>query len=53
MPTLADIEQSADAALAHARARGRVFVDLWNLERFAACPHCLAARHARLHAMNL
>ena len=52
-PTLDDIERSLALALTHARDRGRVFVDLWDLERFADCPHCLAARRDRLHAMNL
>ena len=52
-PTLAEIERSLELALTHAGIRGRVFVDLWNLERFAACPHCFASRRRRLHAMNL
>ena len=52
-PTLEDIERVAAAALAHGSGRGRVFVDLWDLERFARCPECLASRRARLHAMNL
>lgn len=52
-PTLEDIERSATLALAHAASRGRVFVDVWDLERFARCPHCSAARRARLQAMNL
>ena len=33
--------------------RGRVFADLWELDRFSDCAHCLAARIARLDAMNL
>jgi archaeosine synthase beta-subunit len=52
-PALADIERSIELALVHARGSGRVFVDLWDLERFAACPRCLAARRRRLHDMNL
>ena len=52
-PTLADIERSSELALIHADGRGRVFVDLWGLERFAACPHCLASVRRRLHSMNL
>jgi len=52
-PALADIERSIELALTHAGGRGRVFVDLWDLERFAACPHCLASRRRRLHSMNL
>jgi archaeosine synthase beta-subunit len=52
-PALRDIERSVESALTHASGRGRVFVDLWDLPKFAACGRCLAARHARLHAMNL
>jgi archaeosine synthase beta-subunit len=52
-PTLDDIERSLALALAHARGRGRVFVDLWNLDQFTQCPHCRDARRERLHAMNL
>ena len=32
---------------------GRVFVDLWDIERVAACPACRAQRIARIAAMNL
>jgi len=52
-PSLDDVERSAALALAHAAGRGRVFVDVWDLERFANCTHCSAARRARLQAMNL
>jgi radical SAM enzyme (TIGR01210 family) len=52
-PSLADIERSIELALRHAASRGRVFADLWNLERFATCPRCVASRRRRLHAMNL
>ena len=52
-PVLDDIERSIELSLVHARARGRVFVDLWDLERFASCPQCVASRRQRLHAMNL
>jgi hypothetical protein len=34
-------------------ARGRVFVDLWDAERLAACPRCGPARIERLRRMNL
>jgi radical SAM enzyme (TIGR01210 family) len=33
--------------------RGRVFADLWDVECFAACSHCSAARAAALEQMNL
>ena len=52
-PMLADIERSLELALTHAGTTGRVFVDLWNLERFAACRQCFASRRGRLREMNL
>jgi radical SAM enzyme (TIGR01210 family) len=52
-PRLADIERSIEAALTVRPDHGRVFVDLWDLRRFSACPHCFEARRGRLHAMNL
>jgi hypothetical protein len=52
-PDLDDIERSVTIALDHAEGRGRVFVDLWDLERFAANPHDIASRRARLEIMNL
>jgi uncharacterized Fe-S cluster-containing MiaB family protein len=52
-PALADIERSVRVARTVHRGPGRLFVDLWDLDRFASCPHCLEARRARLHAMNL
>ena len=33
--------------------RGRVFADLWNIERIATCPSCSPSRIARLEEMNL
>lgn len=52
-PDLDDIERSFALALTHARHRGRVFVDLWDLDRFAECAQCFAPRRDRLRAMNL
>jgi archaeosine synthase beta-subunit len=52
VPTLDDIERSLALALTHAQGRGRLFADLWDLQRFARCPHCVADRSARLQAMN-
>jgi radical SAM enzyme (TIGR01210 family) len=52
-PRLADIERSLASAIARTPAGRRVFVDLWDLERFAHCRHCLDARRARLQTMNL
>lgn len=33
--------------------RGRVFMDLWDVEQFANCQTCSLVRKQRLHAMNL
>lgn len=33
--------------------RGRVFMDLWDLERFYGCSRCGPQRRARLHEINL
>ncbi len=33
--------------------QGRVFTDLWDLERFSTCDACYTARYNRLHEMNL
>ena len=52
-PRLDDIERSVELAHARAGHRGRLFVDLWNLERFSDCPACFSARRDRLHVMNL
>jgi radical SAM enzyme (TIGR01210 family) len=52
-PTIDDVEHSVDAAFATTRGRGRLFVDVWDLERFAECPECINARRDRLHRMNL
>jgi radical SAM enzyme (TIGR01210 family) len=62
-PDLADIERSIEIALMlSTRGRGRplgrpdfarVFVDLWDIQRFSRCSHCLRDRIGRLNAMNL
>ena len=52
-PDLDDIERSFALVLSHAAGRGRLFVDCWDLERFASCASCLPARRDRLHRMNL
>jgi radical SAM enzyme (TIGR01210 family) len=51
-PDLADVERSAELALTRAE-RGRVLVDLWDLQRFSRCSHCLEDRWLRLRTMNL
>ncbi len=52
-PTLSSLEQVLDEGLKRAHGRGRVFVDLWDLQQFASCPHCVASRRDRLDRMNL
>jgi radical SAM enzyme (TIGR01210 family) len=52
-PRLEDIERSIELALTTRPGRGPIVVDLWDLQRFAACPHCFEARRARLHEINL
>jgi radical SAM enzyme (TIGR01210 family) len=52
-PTVLDIERSLQLARTHARVTGRLFVDLWDLDRFAECRACLEARRGRLLRMNL
>lgn len=52
-PRLEDIERSIELAMARLAGRGRIFVDLWDLQRFAACPRCFEPRRSRLHAINL
>ncbi len=49
-PTLATLEAAQRAVLA--LGRGRVFADLWGLEPFSTCPHCLAVRRERLERVN-
>lgn len=50
-PSIASMEVVLEAGLQ--MDRGRVFVDLWDVERFYACAACGPARKARLHRMNL
>lgn len=52
-PSLGEIEEGGEAALAGAAGRARVFVDLWDLERFARCASCAPARRERLARINL
>lgn len=50
-PRIASLEQVLEAGLG--MNRGRVFVDLWDVERFYTCPHCGPPRAARLREINL
>lgn len=52
-PRLTDIERSLELAYRHFRGRGRIFVDLWELDRLSNCACCFDGRRDRLHAMNL
>jgi hypothetical protein len=50
-PKIDTLETALDRALA--LKRGRVFADLWDLERFSCCPGCFPARRDRLATINL
>jgi len=50
-PSLAAIEEVLDYGID--LRRGRVFMDLWGIERFFACATCGPARAERLREMNL
>ena len=50
-PTFRSLETVLDEGLA--MQRGRVFVDLWDAERFFDCDTCGPARRDRLQQMNL
>src|SRR5205085_5827136 len=45
-PKLSTLEQAAEYGVT--LKRGRVFADLWNLEKFSTCPNCFSRRRARL-----
>ena len=50
-PSLGALERTLETCLA--LRQGRVFVDLWDVERLSACPQCRPARIERLRQMNL
>ena len=50
-PRLADLEAAAGYGVG--LQRGRVFADLWDLEKFSQCADCCDARCQRLRRMNL
>jgi radical SAM enzyme (TIGR01210 family) len=50
-PALATLEAALASGIE--KRRGRVFADLWDLDRFSNCLHCFAARAERLRIMNL
>jgi hypothetical protein len=49
-PQLATLEAAVEYGIA--LGRGRVFADIWDLERFADCAPCFTARAQRLNEMN-
>lgn len=50
-PRLASMEAALEAGIE--LGAGRVFIDLWDAERFYDCPRCGPARRDRLQRMNL
>jgi archaeosine synthase beta-subunit len=50
-PSLATLEAALDYGLG--LRRGRVFADLWDLDKLAGCAACFPARAARLRSINL
>ena len=50
-PSLGSLEEVLEYGIA--LWKGRVFADLWDLERFSGCKQCFQARRARLEKMNL
>lgn len=50
-PQLTTVEAAAEYGIR--LGRGRVFVDLWQMNAISQCPDCRERRIARLHSMNL
>lgn len=50
-PSIDTLELALDRGLA--LQRGRVFADLWDLEKFSSCQACFPARRDRLATINL
>jgi archaeosine synthase beta-subunit len=50
LPTLNSLEEVFDEALK--LGRGRVFCDVWDLQKFTECSKCFDERKTRLDAMN-
>jgi hypothetical protein len=50
-PPVATLEAAAEYGIG--LGRGRVFADLWDLEKFSSCAECLPERRERLRQMNL
>ena len=52
-PSLRSLEVVLEQGLRMVQGKGRVMVDLWDLESLILCPQCGPARHDRLSRMNL
>jgi hypothetical protein len=50
-PTIHSLEEVLEYGVS--LGQGRVFADLWDLERFSSCPECLEGRTSRMDHMNL
>ena len=50
-PSFETVETALDHGIA--QNRGRVFTDLWDIEKLGGCPHCWPDRISRLREMNL
>jgi radical SAM enzyme (TIGR01210 family) len=50
-PNINSIEKALEYGISI--GKGRVFADLWDIERFSKCDRCLDARKKRIHNMNL
>lgn len=50
-PTIESLEEVLEYGIS--LNHGRVFADLWDIEQFSDCGHCLADRKKRIHEMNL
>lgn len=50
-PRLGTLEAALDYGIG--LRRGRVFADVWDLEKFSDCPECFEGRRVRLARMNL
>jgi radical SAM enzyme (TIGR01210 family) len=51
-PALEDLELALAEGILRGRGRGRVFADLWDIERLRICGSCFPRRRDRLAAMN-
>lgn len=52
-PRLSSLETVIGEGLLLSSGQQRVFVDLWDAQRFSTCPDCLEERIARMNRMNL